>query len=142
TIARANYASCAFPSPWRTWTTTPVPNIDNNAWFVESSGKSWAGIINNTPGWVMCVSGTTSPAPVIVTPPVATTASEGQGARFTVAVTGTGPLDYQWKRNGQLVAITTIPSYTTPALTVANDNGAIYTVDVSNAGGTESSAQA
>ncbi|WP_176328212.1 DUF1566 domain-containing protein, partial [Burkholderia vietnamiensis] len=63
TIARANYASCAFPSPWRTWTTTPVPNIDNNAWFVESSGKSWAGIINNTPGWVMCVSGTTSPAP-------------------------------------------------------------------------------
>ncbi len=142
TIARANYASCAFPSPWRTWTTTPVPNIDNNAWFVESSGKSWAGIINNTPGWVMCVSGTTSPAPVIVTPPVATTASEGQGARFTVAVTGTGPLDYQWKRNGQLVAITTIPSYTTPALTVANDNGAIYTVDVSNAGGTVSSAQA
>ncbi|MBI0326727.1 discoidin domain-containing protein [Burkholderia plantarii] len=142
TVARANYASCAFPSPWRTWTTTPVPNLANNAWLVDSSGKSWPGIINNTPAWVMCVSGPTVPAPVITAQPAALTAGEGQSAKFTVAVTGTGPLDYEWMRNGTLVAITTIPSYTTPALTVAGDNGAIYTVNVSNAGGTVSSAQA
>ncbi|MFT0174487.1 beta-1,3-glucanase family protein [Paraburkholderia mimosarum] len=142
TVARANYSSCAFPSPWRTWTTTPVPNLANNAWLVDSSGKSWPGIINNTPAWVMCVSGPTVPGPVIAVQPASSTASEGQSVTLTVGVTGNGPLDYEWKRNGQLVAITTIPSYTTPALTVAGDNGAIYTVDVSNAGGTVPSAQA
>ncbi|BCG02470.1 hypothetical protein PPGU19_070380 (plasmid) [Paraburkholderia sp. PGU19] len=139
TVARANYSSCAFPSPWRTWTTTPVPNLANNAWLVDSSGKSWPGIINNTPAWVMCVSGPTVPAPVISASPASSTASEGQSVTFTVAVTGTGPFNFEWKRNGQIVAITTIPSYTTPALTVAGDNGAIYTVDVTNAGGTSTS---
>ncbi|KDR40934.1 beta-1,3-glucanase family protein [Caballeronia glathei] len=142
TVARANYSSCAFPSPWRTWTTTPVPNLANNAWLVDSSGKSWPGIINNTPAWVMCVSGPTVPVPVITAPPASATASEGQSVKFTVGVTGNGPLNFEWKRNGQLVAITTIPSYTTPALTIAGDNGAVYTVDISNAGGTVTSAPA
>ncbi|MBN3725617.1 DUF4982 domain-containing protein [Burkholderia sp. Ac-20379] len=142
TIARSNYASCAFPSPWRTWTTTQVPNLPTNAWLVDSSGRQSQGIINNAPAWVMCVSGNTSPAPVITAQPAAVTASEGQSAKFTVAVTGTGPLDYQWKRNGVLVAITTIPSYTTPPVTVAADNGTAYTVDISNAGGTVTTAPA
>ena len=71
---------------------------------------------------------------MITAPPASATASEGQSVKFTVGVTGNGPLNFEWKRNGQLVAITTIPSYTTPALTIAGDNGAVYTVDISNAG--------
>lgn len=142
TIARTNYSSCAFPSPWSTWTTTPVPNSSTDAYFVASSGQSWAGITNNTPGWAVCVSGPSAALPVITAQPASPTVAEGQSAQFTVGVTGTGPLSYQWMRGGQIVAITSNPSYTTPATTIATDNGATYQVVISNGGGSVTSALA
>lgn len=142
TIARANYNSCAFPSPWSTWTSTPVPDNAGDAYFVSSSGQTWAGITDNTPGWAVCVSGASAAVPVISAQPAGVTVQEGQSAQFTVGATGTGPLSFQWMRNGQIVAITTTPTYTTPATTVANDNGAVYSVSISNGGGTVTSAMA
>jgi hypothetical protein len=100
------------------------------------------GIIDNTPGWALCVSGASAAAPVISAQPVSVSVTEGQSAQFTVGVTGTGPFNFQWLRNGAVVAITTIPTYTTPATSVANDNGATYGVIVSNGGGTVTSATA
>jgi hypothetical protein len=57
-----------------------------------------------------------------------------------VAATGNG-LTYQWKKNGIDVAGATSASYTTPAVGYA-DNGAQYTVVVSNAGGNVTSSPA
>jgi glucose/arabinose dehydrogenase len=63
--------------------------------------------------------------------PADTAAATGQRATFNVAVTGTAPFSYQWLRNGQAIPGATGSSYTTPTLTAA-DNGAVYSVRVSN----------
>jgi alpha-tubulin suppressor-like RCC1 family protein len=76
--------------------------------------------------------------PRITAQPTPATLVEGQTARFVVVATGTGPLQYQWQRNGNDVAGATEASYTTPALTLA-DNGSVWRVLVGNAAGTATS---
>ena len=73
------------------------------------------------------------PAPAITTQPANRTVTAGQTAAFTVATSGTG-LSYQWRKNGVNIPGATAVTYTTPA-TVAGDNGAVFTVKVSNAAG-------
>jgi hypothetical protein len=73
-------------------------------------------------------------APSITTQPASRTVTAGQTAAFTVAATGTAPLTYQWKRNGTAISGATSSSYTTPA-TTSSDNGAQFTVAVSNSAG-------
>jgi beta-galactosidase len=63
TIASNNYASCAFPNPWTTWTSTPDPADSTRAFFVSSAGVSSSQIINNSPGFSLCVSGTQQASP-------------------------------------------------------------------------------
>ncbi|MFP3693506.1 hypothetical protein, partial [Burkholderia sp. SIMBA_048] len=84
TVARSNFASCAFPAPWGTWTTTGVPNAPTQAYLAFSSGQSVPGIIDNTPGWSLCVSGNSADAPVISAQPANVKVSEGQAAQFSV----------------------------------------------------------
>ncbi|MFC0401984.1 discoidin domain-containing protein [Paraburkholderia rhizosphaerae] len=144
TIARANYASCAFPAGWDTWTTTDVPSVEGNAYIVNQAGKLSFAIKNNNPGWALCVSGPTAAAPVIVSQPASQTVGVGQSATFKVGIDpkGTGPFSYQWFKVGSQdpIFISTIPSFTTQSLTTA-DNGSYY-VTISNGGGTVTSAQA
>ena len=63
----------------------------------------------------------------------------GQTATFTVTAAGTGPFTYQWYANGVAISGATSSSYTTGA-TVSSQNGWVYTVAVTNAGGTVMSA--
>ena len=82
---------------------------------------------------------TTAPtAPVISTQPSNQTVASPQTATFTVAATGTAPLNYQWQKGGANISGATAVSYTTPATTAA-DNGSQFTVAVSNSAGTVSS---
>jgi acid phosphatase len=73
-------------------------------------------------------------APTITTQPANQTVTAGQTATFTVAATGTAPLSYAWARNGTAISGATSASYTTPA-TTSSDNGAQFTVKVSNVAG-------
>lgn len=73
---------------------------------------------------------------VILAQPQNASAIEGQTATFAVDATGAGPIGYQWLRNGTPVAGATSASYTTPALTIAADNGTTYSVVITNALGT------
>ncbi len=84
--------------------------------------------------------GATPPAtlPSITTQPASQTVTAGQTAAFTVAATGTAPLTYQWKKNGTAISGATSTSYTTPATTSSN-NGAQFTVIVSNSAGSVTS---
>ena len=52
-------------------------------------------------------------------------------ASFSVTAAGTGTLTYQWKKGGTNIAGATSSTYTTPA-TVIGDDGAVFTVEVSN----------
>lgn len=83
---------------------------------------------------------TTVEAPVIATQPVSASVLTDGTTMFTVVATGTG-LGYQWKKNGVAIAGATTASYQTPAVTFA-DNGAQYTVVVTNSAGTVTSAVA
>jgi len=62
----------------------------------------------------------------------------GQTATFSVTATGTAPLHYQWRKNGVNISGATNSSYTTPQ-TVAADNGSLFSVVVSNSGGSVTS---
>jgi hypothetical protein len=52
----------------------------------------------------------------------------GQTATFTVAVVGTPNLLYKWYKNGVVIASATAASYTTPALTAADDGARYYCI--------------
>ena len=73
--------------------------------------------------------------PTITAQPVSVSILSGQTAAFSVSASGTAPLSYQWKINGTAIAGATASTYTTPAETTSN-NGAQFTVVVSNAAGT------
>src|SRR5262249_8775262 len=68
------------------------------------------------------------------TQPANQTVTAGQTATFTVAVTGTAPITYQWQKGGVNILGATSSSYTTPATTTAN-NGSTFHVVLSNGGG-------
>src|SRR4029077_19438513 len=53
----------------------------------------------------------------------------------------TAPLSYQWQKNSVAIAGATLSSYTTPA-TTSSDNGALFTVVVSNTAGNVTSSTA
>jgi len=80
-------------------------------------------------------------APSITTPPASQTVTAGRTASFSVAATGTAPLSYQWNRNGAAISGATSSSYTTAA-TASSDNGAQFTVAVSNTAGSVTSSAA
>ncbi len=77
-------------------------------------------------------------APSIVAQPAQQTVTAGQSATFNVVATGKNPLTYQWFKNGGAIQGANTASYTTVP-TVLADNGAQFTVSVSNSGGTVTS---
>ena len=79
-----------------------------------------------------------SAAPAIVTQPTNRTVTAGQIASFSVASSGTTPLLYQWKRNGAAILGANSSNYST-AVTTTADNGAQFSVTVSNSVGTATS---
>src|SRR5439155_304103 len=79
--------------------------------------------------------------PTITGQPVSQTVTAGQPATFSVTATGTAPLSYQWQRGGVPISGATLASYTAPSTTSA-DNGAQFTVVVSNTAGSVASSVA
>lgn len=80
-----------------------------------------------------------SPPPTITGQPTDQTVNNGATATFSV--TATGATSYQWKKNGTNVSGGsggTTASYTTPAVSYS-DQGAQYTCDCINGGGTTTS---
>jgi len=76
---------------------------------------------------------------VVIQDPVSQTIGQGSTATFIAAADGTPPYSYQWFRNGSPISGANGPVYTTPQVTPA-DQGAEYTVMVSNGLGSDTSA--
>jgi hypothetical protein len=64
-----------------------------------------------------------------------------QSATFRVVAAGSGPVAYQWQKNGTDIAGATGPAYTTPRTTMA-DSGTEFRVSASNARGQQLSSSA
>lgn len=79
--------------------------------------------------------------PAITTQPANATVQEGGIATFSVGATGTAPLSYQWRKDGTNITGATADAYTTAALAVG-DNGAAYSVVVTNPAGSVTSGNA
>jgi len=97
--------------------TFPTHTNSSNYW-IDVVFKSGAGV-----------------APSIKAQPASQTVTAGQTATFSVTATGTAPLTYQWKKNNVAISGASLSSYTAPA-TTSSDNGAQFTVTISNAAGT------
>ena len=77
---------------------------------------------------------TVAVAPVINLQPTESTVVEGGSAQFSVGVSGSKPLSYQWQKNGTDIGRATDSSLSLSSVTVAEEG--TYGVRVSNAAGT------
>lgn len=84
---------------------------------------------------------TVTSAPVITQAPQSRDATEGDSVEFSVTAGGSAPLAYQWQRDGVVVAAATTATLSVPAVGLADD-GASFTVRVSNTAGSTTSAPA
>jgi len=75
-----------------------------------------------------------SQPPVVTLQPASSTVAVNQSATFKVGATGSAPLAFQWRRNGSQIAGATSSSYTRSNVQLI-DNGALFSVVVSNAFG-------
>ena len=80
-------------------------------------------------------------APTITKQPASLSVAAGATAAFEVTATGSGPLDYQWLRDGTAIAGATSAKLTLPAVVTADDKAKLSVV-VSNAAGSATSADA
>jgi hypothetical protein len=76
----------------------------------------------------------------IVAQPQSLTVPAGGSASFTVAAAGTPPLSYQWKRGGVNLPAATGPTFSLNNVSAAQSGS--YTVEISNAAGSTTSAPA
>jgi alpha-tubulin suppressor-like RCC1 family protein len=126
----------------------PIPGATAAAYTLASVSAGDAGtyevIVGNSAGATssaaatLTVSTSTTPvAPSIGTQPVGLAVNPGQTATFAVAASGSGPLSYQWRRDG-----INLPGANGPVLTIgsaqAGDAGN-YTLVVSNGTGSATS---
>ena len=118
-----------------TYTTPATSSADNNAAFTVVVTNSHGSATSNA-----AILSVNVPAG-IGTQPAAKSVVVGDTATFSVTATGTGPLTYQWKKGSTVLAGATSSTYTTPA-TVIGDNGAVFTVVVTNRLGTATSSNA
>ena len=85
---------------------------------------------------------TPTPAPPVITvQPRNRTVTVGQTATFFVGATGGSPLSYQWSKNGSAIEGASNTVYVTPPTTLL-DNGSVFSVVVSNGGGSVTSRNA
>ena len=82
--------------------------------------------------------GSSTIAPGIILQPAAQTVSAGLTATFTVMAGGTPPFTYQWYRDGSAIPGANDASYV--IATAAGDDGATFSVSISNGAGTVRSA--
>jgi invasion protein IalB len=113
--------------------TTPATVIgDDGASFTVTVTNSAGHATSNAA--VLHVTSVQPTAPTITAQPQNQSVTVGQTATFQVTATGTAPLSYQWKKNGNAINLATSSSYTTPA-TALSDNGGTYSVTVTNSAG-------
>ncbi len=133
-------------SHWSTYETPITTLAMHNSQYTVVVSNS-VGSATSTIAILTVINPPPPTAPVIIYQPQSQTVVRGNYAYFSVYATGTGPLRYQWKKNGVNVSnpgdtITgdTTNSSTYRTLTDLSMNNSQYTVVVSNSVGSATSA--
>jgi DNA-binding beta-propeller fold protein YncE len=111
---------------------------------LADDGTEYTVVVSNTAGTKTSdvAKLTVNPiTPTITAQPANVAVAEGQAAMFSVTASGSATLTYQWKRDSVAISGATGSSYTLPSATLA-DNGAQFTVTVTNGGGSVTSTAA
>jgi hypothetical protein len=111
--------------------TTPTTTLANNGDLYSVTLTNSAGVVTSRQALLTVQ---VAAAPTITQNPANASVTTGQSAVFQVAAGGSPPLSFQWRKNGTAINGATASSYTTPS-TVLADNGAQFTVVISNAVG-------
>jgi uncharacterized repeat protein (TIGR01451 family) len=114
-----------------------VVSPSRNRWYFHHEYTSQFGGLSETLGYADAqLSFISSNPPVIVTQPVSQTVGLDSTAVFNVAVTGSAPLVYQWRKDGtNLVNGGRISGVTTNRLSILNvgtNDAGIYSVAITN----------
>jgi hypothetical protein len=120
-----------------TYTTPATASGDDGATFVVTVTNA-AGTAVSSAATLTVVPVNVPVAPTIKQQPISQSVDAGQSASFAVVAAGTAPLNYQWTKNGSAIAGATSATYTTPPA-VADDDGAVFKVTVTNATGAATS---
>jgi hypothetical protein len=117
------------------YTTPPAIAADNGTVFSVTVTNSVGTVTSPNAGLSIFI------PPTITTQPLSQTISAGSTVSFSVIASGTAPLSYQWQKDGVNLSGATSASYTTPVV-VAGDNGALFSVVVTNGHGSVTSMNA
>ena len=140
------------------WAPTGAPGIYRNggsgdsAWVIvgsnESETENWEALtISDVRSYIYVaerlevVPANGGNPPTIITPPANVTVLKPDPATFNVEAEGDPPLTYQWYRGSSEISGATGPSYTL-AQTDLSDDGATFSVVVTNVAGSASSSSA
>ncbi|MEX1828583.1 beta-1,3-glucanase family protein [Luteibacter sp. CQ10] len=111
------------------------PSFDTPALTLADNNTKYTVVVHGedaSPESQPAVLSVVSFAPVHVTKqPVAVNVDAGQTAHFAVTASGSPTIKYQWMKGSDAIAGANGPTYDTPVLST-NDNGAQYSVVVSN----------
>ena len=121
--------------------TTPVVAITDDGAMYSVLVSNSAGSVTSGAAMLTVTASSMATPPSITTQPSNQTAADGSTATFTVLATGSTPLSYQWLRGGVPIAGAISATYTTPVVAVTDD-GAMFSVQVSNSAGNVTSAAA
>lgn len=112
-----------------TYVTAPLTSADDATVYTV--------VVSNAAGSVTSSGAKLSVAPKpvqVTTAPQNVSVAEGKNASFSVSVTGSAPITYQWRQNGAVISGATQSSYTFPAAKLT-DSGKTFSVTISNAAG-------
>jgi len=123
------------------YTTPATVASDSGASFTVTVTASSVSVNSNAATLTVNAPPAPPTPPSITTQPASKTVLSGQTATFSVSAAGTAPMTYQWSKGGTAIGSATSASYTTPATTNA-DNGAQFSVTISNGAGQITSAAA
>jgi hypothetical protein len=121
------------PQPGSATFTTSTLNNDDEVSVVLTSN---APCLNNTTATSNAIEVTVNAVTQITTQPLSLTECSGLNAQFTVAASGTGTLDYQWKNGNDNVGAN---SATLLLTSISSTDAGNYTVDVTGTCGTVTS---
>ena len=124
-----------------TYTTPVVALADDGEMYSVMVSNSAGSVTSGVARLTVTPPSSTITLPSVTTQPSSQTAVVGGTATFTVVATGSTPLSYQWLKAGVPIAGATSATYTTPVVTLTDD-GAIYSVLISNSAGSVTSSAA
>jgi uncharacterized repeat protein (TIGR02543 family) len=133
-IAPALPAGLAFNTGNGTISGTPSAPAANQTYTITATNSGGSSVA--TPSLQVL-----PPGPVITLQPHGQILAAGAPASFSVAATGTGTLSFQWSRSGTPISGATTTTYDLGAM-AAGDDGAVFTVAVSDAFGTTTTSDA